>query len=92
MDKSSRKTTFIISILLFYMEKKEKNLYKKEKGLFKMDNRTYMTIIGEFYNWCFERRIDVDNIDNSVIEKYISLHKEKTDIIKEALDRYFSYF
>lgn len=57
-----------------------------------MDDRVYMGVISEFYDWCFEKKIDIDNVDNSVIEKYISLHKEKEKIIKEALERYFSYF
>lgn len=57
-----------------------------------MDDRVYMGVISEFYDWCFEKKIDIDNVDNGVIEKYISLYKEKEKIIKEALERYFSYF
>lgn len=57
-----------------------------------MDNRIYMAIISNFYDWCFEKRIDIDNIDDGIIEKYILTHKGKTDVVKEALERYFSYF
>lgn len=56
-----------------------------------MNNRTYMTIINDFYNYCSLKQIDLDNINEDIISKYISLHKENVEII-EALNKYYSYF
>lgn len=56
-----------------------------------MNNRTYMTIINDFYNYCSLKQIDIDTINKDIINKYISLHKENSEII-EALNKYYSYF
>lgn len=56
-----------------------------------MNNRTYMTIINDFYNYCSLKQIDIDTINEDIINKYISLHKENPEII-EALNKYYSYY
>ena len=56
-----------------------------------MNNRTYMTIINDFYNYCSLKQIDLDNINEDIISKYISLHKENAEVV-EALNKYYSYF
>ena len=56
-----------------------------------MNNRTYMTIINDFYNYCSLKQIDLENINEDIINKYISLHKENAEVI-EALNKYYSYF
>lgn len=55
-----------------------------------MDKRRYMTIIAKFYDWCSENNINLDNINDNIIERYIKYNANNKEI-KTALDNFKSY-
>lgn len=58
-----------------------------------MDKRKYMTIIADFFDWCFLKHIELDDINDDILEEYIK-HNDtnyNNEEVKIALDEFKSY-
>lgn len=55
-----------------------------------MDKRKYMTIIADFFDWCYLNHIEMDDMNDDVMNKYVTLKSNDSDV-KEALAEFKSF-